>query len=1166
MQLIGGRPVYSATDLVGYLACQRLTTLDRSVLIGALARPRRFDADLDVLRQRGFEHEHRYLEELARQGKRVVEIQPDGWDTEHGDHLVRARDATEQAMADGWDVIYQGTFFDGHWRGHPDFLLRVDDPERPSRYGPYHYEVADTKLARRVKAGAVLQVCSYVDHLERAQSIRPTLMHIVLGGSSRRIETLRVDDFMAYYRSVLARFESEVTGPDPATQLSAPEPEEHCSICRWEDHCEQHRRSVDHLSFVAGISARQRRALADRGITTLAELGTAPVPFAPPLGGSNQPAGLRVREQARIQLDGRDSGKHLHELLRPVEPNKGLACLPTPCAGDLFLDLEGDPFGFEDGLDYLFGVLEPAIENPDGTPLFHSFWSTDADGSFSLEGEKRAFEATVDLIMDRLATHPDMHVYHYAPYEPTAFKRLMSRYGTREDEVDRLLRGGVLVDLYRAVRQGLRASVESYSIKKLEPLYGFQREVELRDATSSIVAFEQWLALETEGRPGADHLERILQYNRDDVISTWQLRDWLERQRILLAEEGTDVPRPQAEDGSPPEELGAALEHVAAVATRLTEGVPVDPIDRTPEQQARWLLAQLLSWHRREEKSDWWLYYHLLTELTDEERIEAKEPLGGTEFVEVVDQVAKSTIFRYRFPPQEHDLTVGNTVHDPATERSAGTVYAIDEGDRFIDLKRGNASKAPHPTSLVPLDHVDTKVLQGSLLRLGEWVADHPIGGDGPFRAARDLLMGSIPRLIDSDSSKNLKRADESSLDAALRLGLSLDHSVLPIQGPPGAGKTYIGAHMITRLLAAGRTVGITANSHRVIGNLLTATCSAAREAGVSVRAIQKTDEGEECVDPFVTRADQNAEVAAALASGTANLVAGTAWLWARPEMAGTVDFLFIDEAGQLSLANALAVAPATRSMVLLGDPLQLDQPIKGSHPPGVAVSALGHLLGADATIPPDRGLFLEETWRLHPDLCDFTSAAFYEGRLTAESHLVNQRMKNAPAIMNGTGPRVIHIEHAGNDNSSIEEAQLIAAAARQLVEGGATWIDRQGVERAVGWDDVLVVAAYNAQVAAIRSLLPEGARVGTVDKFQGQEAPITFYSMASSTPADAPRGMTFLYNRHRLNVATSRARCVAVVVCSSDLLRVRARTMQEMRLANAVCEFVARCTLGYSC
>src|SRR5918996_4579213 len=491
MQLIEGRPVFSATDLVGFLACEHLTALERAVLAGLVERPDRPDPELDVIRKRGFQHEARYLDELERGGRRITRIERREGE-ERGDQVRRQAAETVDAMAAGVDVVFQATFFDERWLGYADFLLRVDDEARPSAWGAYHYEVADTKLARHVKAGAVLQLCSYVEQLERIQGVRPVHMKVVLGGRARETAILRVDDYMAYYRAAKHRFEETVLG-SPAAPAAAPiyppahtypDPVEHCDVCRWSEMCVARRRADDHLSLVAGITARQRKALTARGIGTLTALAGSPMPLDPPLDGASAASAERVREQARIQLEGRGRMPPLHEVLspkpgEPIDPERGLATLPEPDRGDLFFDIEGDPYAFDDGIDYLFGVLDT-----DGA--FTAFWSFDPEHpkEIDLAGEKAAFEALIDFVTERHRRHPGMHVYHYAPYEPTALKRLMGRHATREADVDELLRGAVLVDLYRAVRQGLRASVESYSIKKLEPMYGFNREIDLRDAGS----------------------------------------------------------------------------------------------------------------------------------------------------------------------------------------------------------------------------------------------------------------------------------------------------------------------------------------------------------------------------------------------------------------------------------------------------------------------------------------------------------------------------------------------------------------------------------------------------------------------------------------------------------------------------------------------------------
>jgi predicted RecB family nuclease len=1184
MQLIDGRPVYSATDLVGFLACEHLTALERAAAAGLVERPHRDDPELDVLRKRGDAHEHRYLADLEADGRHVVRIERDDA-TDRGERVRRQANETLAAMASGADVIYQATFFDGRWLGYADFLLRVEattDAEA-SVWGDWHYEVADTKLARHVKAGAVLQICSYVDQLERLQRVLPKRLLVVLGGSAHAVAQLRVGDFMAYYRAAKRRFEEAVLGTDeapvpPATyppSATYPEPVDHCSVCRWSELCEARRHADDHLSLVAGITAHQRKALRGRGIETLTALAGSPLPFDPPLDGSSAAATERVREQARIQLEGRGRTPPIHELLlprpgEPIDPERGLATLPEPDPGDLFFDIEGDPYAFEDGVDYLFGVLDVQGE-------FRAFWSFEpaVPAEIDLAGEKAAFEAFIDFVAERRRAHPSMHVYHYAPYEPTALKRLMGRHGSREAEVDELLRGGILVDLFRAVRQGLRASLQSYSIKKLEPMYGFTREVELRDAGSSIVAFEEWLELGADGRLASGILERIEGYNRDDVVSNARLRDWLEGLRTeLAAQTGQVVPRPAPRAPEAPDSLSEAIGEVREVAERLLQHVPDDPSQRSDEEHAHWLLAQLLSWHRRESKATFWDFFRRVV-MTPAELVDEDGAIGQLELISVGEpylptpRARKHRVkARYRFPPQEHkDVGSRSELFDPRlAQLHAGAspweawkldaqLGEVDDELGTLELIWATDGAIHHPEAIVTLNRVPEKPLPEALLRLGRWVVDHGLDGDGPYRAAVDLLLRRAPR-CGQDPGESLTQLGEDDLEAACRLVSCLDRGTLAIQGPPGSGKTYTAAEMIVRLLAAGKRVGVSATSHKVIENLLAKMLTAADRLRVEISAIQKRGEdGSSVDDPRLQLTGDNGTVRDALRSGECNLAAGTPWLWGREDMEGLVDVLFVDEAGQISLANVLAMSGATASIVLMGDPQQLDQPLQGSHPPGADRSALAHLLGDEATMPPQRGLFLEHTWRLHPHLTAFTSPAFYEGRLLSRPELERQAL-SGPRPISGAGPRLLVAEHAGNDNRSPEEARAVAALATTLVASGASWTDARGEECPVGWEQVLIVAPYNAQVGEIRRLLPAEARVGTVDKFQGQEAPISIYSMTSSSAEDAPRGMSFLYSGNRLNVATSRARCVAVVVATAQLLRVRARSVEEMRLANALCLF----------
>jgi predicted RecB family nuclease len=1151
MQFLDGRLIVSPSDLTGYLECEHLTQQELSAARGEIERPIREDPELLVLTRRGFEHEARQLAALRVSRGRVIEFDfPDG--TLSG--LADAHDKTVQAMREGVDVIYQGTFFDGRWRCHPDFLIRV---ERPSKLGAYSYEVADAKLARKAKAAAVLQCCVYAEQLAAIQGIEPEHIRLFLGDGSE--EELRLKDFGAYYRSVKRQFEDTVLAQAVATY---PNPVDHCRICRWLDVCEARRRQDDHLCLVAGMRRDQTRRLNLAGITSVTELGSSSADQ--PINGVNDMALVRLRQQARLQVLQRQTDTLPYEVLPPLGEHLGFQALPAPTADDLFFDMEGDPFVGDNGLEYLFGILDLNSKGPSESPFphasqitlplegegrvgvrYHPYWAHDADE------ERHAFEQVVDFLINRLNHNPDLHVYHYARYEPNALKYLASSYATREAEVDRLLRGRVLVDLYRVVRQSVRIGTESYSLKELESLYRAKRSTEIVDAAGSIVAYEDWLESHDQRL-----LDEIARYNEDDCLSTAQLRDWLEARRVEAVAQYGDIPRPGPEEAEPSETVRDTDERTAVLVDRLLEGVPEDLNERSSEQQARYLLAHSLNWHRREGKSEWWEYYRKCT-LTDEQLVEDREAIGAIEFRGEVRQEKQSNVFRYYFDPnQEYKIGIGDQPHDPRREAGAGEVVALDPTAGWVELSRRASSDVPHPSSLIPASPIPTKEQRDALMRLGQRLADYGFDGPGPYRAARDLLRLEPPRIDGVIEGAPLVQAGERAKDIAILLAPRLNNTYLAIQGPPGSGKTTIGAETILDLVKRGKRVGITANSHKVIGNLLDKMMGEARRRKQSVRAIQKADDRERCASEDVQCTNSSSTVEAAIAADEIDVVAGTPWLFARGSFPAKLDYLVVDEAGQMALANVLAIAGAANNLMLLGDPNQLRQPSHGIHPEGVDQSVLDHVIQEQPTMPADYGLFLETTYRLHPAVCGFVSEAFYDGKLEPDASTRRQDLATSNGS-GGVGLRYVPIEHSGNRTLSIEEVDRVDQTFRALL--GLPWTDRDGGIRPLAVEDILVVAPYNAQVRRLIETLPEGTRIGTVDKFQGQEAPVVIYSMATSSIDDAPRGMDFLFSLNRLNVASSRAQGLVVLVGSPDLLKARCRTPEQMRLAGGLCLFVER-------
>jgi hypothetical protein len=875
----------------------------------------------------------------------------------------------------------------------------------------------------------------------------------------------------------------------------------------------------------------------------MAELAVLPIPLKERPEHGSREAIERVREQARVQVQGRTERKLVHEPLSPVVEGAGFCRLPEPSPNDVFLDMEGDPFVGESGLQYLFGF---AFRDPGGEMLYEKRWA------LNRQQEKKGFEWLVDEIVSRREANPQIHVYHFGAYEPAALKRLMGMHATREDEVDRLLRAHVLVDLHQAYRQGIRASVEEYSLKKAEPFYGFERKTPLDESRAAMRYVEHRLELGRGDEELPDSVREVMEgYNREDCLSAAALRDWLEEQRRKAVESGKSVPRPPEKSGDPSENLQEKLDRAAALTQQLCEGIPADPDARSPEQCAQWLLAQLLSWHRREDKRAWQEGYRL-AEMDDEELLDERVGLTKLRLVKRVDAGKQVPTDRYSFDPQKTNVRVGKDVYFGEVDHKIGEVVAIDHINSTVEIKKTKKTAEVHPPTVFMWDSpLRTDAQAGSLCRIGEWVAANGIDATGRYRPGRDLLLRKPPRLVGGEKLQPL--ASEKPENTASRVVLALADSVFAIQGPPGSGKTYTGARMICELVQRGKKIGVTALSHKVIRNLLEMVVKAAQQRDVTaVRCMHRENDSEE--SDGIAVAKKNEEALEALCSRKANVVGGTSWLWSPEAAFEAVDVLFIDEAGQMSLADVLAVSQSAKTLVLLGDPQQLERPLQGSHPDGAEKSALEHLLNGRKTIPEDMGFLLPESWRLHPDVCKFTSSVFYEGKLA--SHAIAQaRVLESHPWLNGAGLWFVPVEHEGNRNSCAEEVEIVARIVDGLLKPEVKWFRSAGNSRPLKEEDILIVAPYNAQVADLSLRLPN-LRIGTVDKFQGQEAPIVIYSLTTSSPEDAPRGMEFLYSLNRLNVATSRAMSTVILVGSQRLFEPDCRTPRQMQLANAFCRF----------
>jgi len=995
------------------------------------------------------------------------------------------------ALAAGPEVVFQGAFLSGNWGGWSDFLERV---ERPSALGAFSYEVADTKLKRRPHPKHILQLVLYSDLLTEIQGVAPEFAHVELGDGTRA--TLRLADYSAYARLARARLEGFVANPAPTRPIPCAD----CGLCRWADHCESVWQAEDSLFNVANISRGQVKKLEAAGIATMEALAN----LDHPVRGMAENTRLRLMTQARLQ-HARKTGEPAFEL-RPPEPGKGFDLLPQPQPSDIFYDIEGDPH-FEGGLEYLHGVWF------DGE--FRAFWGHDH------AAEAQALSKLLAFFRDRLAANPAARIYHYAAYEITALRRLTTKYGIGEAFLDRLLRERRFVDLFAVVRGGLVGSERSYSIKSMEAFYGRVREGEVKTAGGSVVAYERWR--ETGEQQILDEIE---DYNRIDCISTEELRDWLVSIRPA-------APWPSVAPDAGPKEAEEDADAQALRATLAASGLPED-------RQA--MLFNLGLFHKREAKPAQWAVFDSASK-DEDELIDNLDALAGLEAIGPVEPVKRSYSRSYSFPLQETKLRPGKGATVPVFDGPpiSVSITDMDRRARQITVKAGPGKDhlLSDRVNLHPDWPLDPKPIPGALRDV---IADQC--GPRAYRAVDDLLSRSAPGL---KIGPLMPAADP--VVGTITAVCAMDETILPIQGPPGTGKTYVTARAILALVKKGARVGVTSNSHEAIRNVLMGCLSALEldDPDLTLDLVHKTgseDDGypDNCQ---VRRTTSNDE-----AAGGLHVVGATAWFFSRDDNVQAFDWLFVDEAGQVGLANMVAMGRAARNIVLVGDPRQLPQVIQGAHPEPANLSCLDWMLGEHATVPPDRGIFLPKSRRMHPDVCRFISDQVYEGRLTSHPDTARQSVTSTP--FPEAGAFWVPVCHEGNAQISMEEVAAIQAATGELLRGN--WTEKDGSTRPMRQTDIIVVAPYNAQVNALRDALPDGIRVGTVDKFQGQEAPGCLVSMTASSAEETSRGMEFLFSLNRINVAVSRAKGLALVFGAPRLREAKCETVDQMQLVNTLC------------
>jgi uncharacterized protein len=1115
------------SKITAWLDCAHYLTLKHEVEAGLReAPPGMFGSFAQLIADKGLLHEGECLAAYEGQGHAITTI-PDR-DKEHHETFAGWVTRVGNPLDGAADVVYQLPLIHDGIRGIADFVVRTTYDD-----GTAVYEPVDAKLARKeAKPGHLLQLCFYADALEALTGIRPKQMHIWLG--SGKVESFAVDAFAPYWRRIQHQLAVLLTD-DAATNVETrPEPCDHCTFCEFAAVCDAQWREADSLIYVAGLRTADRLKMEAAGLDRLAALAVR----GEPVVGIDEERLARLVHQASLQHAARsleDGAIPPYRMIpagADLDWGRGLELLPLPDDGDVFLDFEGHPFWTpREGLFFLFGLT---VQTVPGQWDYRTWWANDRDE------ESEAFRSLIDFLASRREAYPGMHVYHYNHTERSSLERLAREHTSREVEVARLVETGAFIDLLAVVRNAIQVGTESYGLKAVERLAAYERGHEIDAGAGAVISYEKFCETgETQ------YLDAIAAYNKDDVEATRALRDW------LVANRPPDLPW-----------RDAVLE-VSEDAVELDERIAALQAhgDATPE----FLLGDVLGYWRREWSA------HLAPRLAKCQAdvttlLESADAIAGLVPVGIVDRLGRTgkvlgPAMRFEFPVQDLGEFKGNDqvlYAGPDGCPIYVSLCRLDPDSGHVDVAWApleDGAVRPLPTVLVRNDWISPNPKPAALAELADRILDPQ--GPRPNPASLALLRRDLPHFRAGGGPAGGAFSDD--IAEMTSWAADLDGSYVAIQGPPGTGKTYRAAHLVLALLRAEKRVGITAMSHHAIDNALAEVVDVMTKEGELdlLRAVRRARDGEDGGLPHTAYTAKNSDCA----STDFNVVAGTTWLFAGKDMVeAPVDVLLIDEAGQLALADALAASRSARNLVLLGDPLQLPQVSQASHPGGGGYSVLEHVLGDDTTIPPKRGVFISETRRMHPDVCTFISTEIYEGRLTSHPDCAKQNSAF------GTGLRRLSVEHVGCSTSSEEEAEAVFDQIVSML--GADWTDSADVTRPLAPTDFMVVAPYNDQVDLLRARLDEDDRtrsvpVGTVDKFQGRQAAVVMFSMATSSGADISRSVEFLFSRNRLNVAISRARCLAYLICTEELLNSRARDVEDMKLISTLCAFAEQSTIG---
>ena len=1056
--------------------------------------------------KKGNIHEDNYLQLLKSKYKKVIDIK----------NLKISReekfDKTISCMKEGYEIIRGGYLKKDKWIGEFDFL--EINKKLPSKFGNYSYEVLDTKNTSKAKTDHIIQIGMYTFLLESIQGVLPKIFTIVLKDMKK--EVVQLNQVYEFFKINKEKYEHFVLNE---INKSTPQKCDFCLVCPWLDTCEKIWKDKDDLNQIGGMNKNYSKKLREQKIKTASILSRQDEEKK--LEGLRSEISRKLIIQAKLQKEYEKTGKPVFRIYEDnLNKIKGFNLLPRESKCDLFFDIESVPDYVVPGkLEYLFGFYY--IEND--KEKFKPIWA------HTKKEEKNNVLKFFDFTKKHFEKYPDAKIYHYASYEITALERLTSFHQVNMVEYDHYIILGKFVDLFRVTKQALLVSENSYSIKNLEKFYNFKRSGDLQKGDISQDYYTEWM--ENKDQKLLDEIE---EYNKQDCESTYQLRNWL----LKVKPENTRWLLSSKEEMELRDNEIKMLEYQKKISNTQIENKSIKEI-----------ITSIIGYYNRENKPEWREYFDR-KHLTDDELIDDPTCIGNMHIFGSQVQEKRSLIYTYKYEDQEFKIKAGKEATlannlDPEIKDRAGSIISIDHDKKIVTIKRGTSQgRLQDNISIGPPPPFKTDKLEASTYKF----IDSVIEKKNKYNALISILLKQNPKIKGiKEGDKIIKTHDFTS--EIPKIISNLDNSYIYIQGPPGTGKTTQASNAIVELLKSNKKIGITANSHKVIHNLLDKIENIS--SGVPFRGLKmgrSTDEDTIYNSQHIKTSSNEKDFIDGLNSNNTLIYAGTKYHFSSSYYDSKLDYLFIDEAGQVSLADIIAIGSVAKNIVLIGDQLQLGQPIKGSHPGESGKSILDFLLEGKDTIPAHRGIFLNKTYRLNSKINEFISNNFYEDKLVTDVITDKRKISfDKKHIIKKEGVHHISMDHKDNIQKSIEEGQVIKKILNEMI--GLKYFDG-AKDRKLTLEDFLIISPYNAQVNYLMSVL-KNAKVGTIDKFQGQEAAVTIISMTSSDSDILPRNKEFFFNRNRLNVAISRAQCVSIILFNPELLKTSPRSVEQIKLLN---------------